>query len=43
MEALKNCESDEVIIEMVSPLKPIKILPIEGEHFTFLVLPVRLK
>lgn len=43
IEALKNCEGDEVIIEMVSPLKPIKILPIEGEGFTFLVLPVRLK
>lgn len=43
IEALKNCDSDEVIIQMISPLKPIKILPIEGDNFIFLVLPVRLK
>ncbi len=43
LDALKNCETDEVRIELNGPLSPMKVLPITGESFLFLVLPVRLK
>ena len=43
LDALKACSSDEVIMEMSSPHAPIKILPLEGEHFTFLVMPMRFR
>ena len=43
MDALKNSESDEVSVQLGGALKPMKILPKEGNAFLFLVLPVRLK
>jgi DNA polymerase-3 subunit beta len=43
LDALKNSETDEVKIELNGALKPMKILPTEGNAFLFLVLPVRLK
>ncbi|MDQ5983098.1 MAG: Beta sliding clamp [Eubacteriales bacterium SKADARSKE-1] len=43
LDALKNVDSDKVKIQMNGPLSPLKILPIEGNSFVFLVLPVRLK
>ena len=42
LEALRACESDKVKLQMNGPLAPIKIVPAEGESFTFLVLPVQL-
>lgn len=43
LDALKAAGTDEVRIEISGPLSPIKILPLQGEDFLFLVLPVRLK
>jgi DNA polymerase-3 subunit beta len=43
IDALKNADCDEIIIELSGALSPMKIVPIEGESFLFLVLPVRLK
>jgi len=43
LDALKAADTDEVRIELLGPLSPIKILPPQGEAFLFLVLPVRLK
>lgn len=43
LEALKNTECDEIRIQLTDPLKPMKILPKEGDSFLFLVLPVRLR
>ncbi|MGI6261071.1 MAG: DNA polymerase III subunit beta [Acutalibacteraceae bacterium] len=43
LDALRAAETDEVRIQMGGPLSPIKILPRDGDHFLFLVLPVRLK
>lgn len=43
LEALRNTESDEVLIELSGTQSPMKLLPVEGEDFLFLVLPVRLK
>lgn len=42
LDALKNCETDEVLVELNGSLKPMKVLPTEGDAFLFLVLPVRL-
>lgn len=42
MDALKNSESDEVKIELNGPQSPMKVLPVDGDSFLFLVLPVRL-
>ncbi|MDD6489832.1 MAG: DNA polymerase III subunit beta [Clostridia bacterium] len=43
LDALRNSETDEVKIQLSSPLSPIVIMPSEGNSFLFLVLPVRLK
>jgi len=43
LDALKACECDEIKIALGSSLSPMKILPVEGDSFLFLVLPVRLK
>lgn len=42
-DALKATECDEVYLEITDPVSPIKITPLEGESFLYLVLPVRLK
>lgn len=43
LDALRASESDKILLEMNGPLSPIKILPMQGNSFLFLVLPVRLK
>ncbi|HNX64910.1 MAG TPA: DNA polymerase III subunit beta [Oscillospiraceae bacterium] len=42
IEALKATESDKVRLFMNGGLGPMKISPLEGDSYTFLVLPVRL-
>lgn len=42
-DALKACETDLVMIKFNSNLSPCIIKPVEGEEFTQMVLPVRLK
>ena len=42
IDALKATDCDEVKIEFIGPLKPIKITPISGDDFLFLVLPVQI-
>ncbi|MBR2338843.1 MAG: DNA polymerase III subunit beta [Clostridia bacterium] len=43
LEALRNTECDEVVIELSGTQSPMKIVPTSGDGFLFLVLPVRLK
>ena len=43
LDALNAADSDEVRIELAGPVSPVKIMPIEGDSFLFLVLPMRLK
>ncbi|MEG0614594.1 MAG: DNA polymerase III subunit beta [Oscillospiraceae bacterium] len=43
LEALKATESDQVKLLMNGGLAPMKIVPLDGDSYTFLVLPVRLK
>lgn len=43
IDALKNSEVDMVRLEISGPLSPMKVLPVEGDSFLFLVLPMKLK
>lgn len=44
MDALRVAPSDQVVLELSSPITPCIIVPAEGEeNFLFMVLPVRLK
>lgn len=43
LDALRNSGCDKVVMELSGPLSPVKVLPLEGEEFLFLVLPVRFK
>lgn len=43
IDALKNSETDEICLELSGPLSPMKLVPVEGDSFLFLVLPVRMK
>ena len=42
LDALRNCNVNEVYLEINEKSSPIKIVPLEGEDFLFLVLPVRI-
>lgn len=43
LDALRNADTDMVRAQFNGPLSPMKIVPMEGDSFLFLVLPVRLK
>lgn len=43
LDALHTCDDDEVMVELVNPTSPVKIVPLQGDEFLFLVLPVMLK
>ena len=43
LDALRSAESDEVRLLLNSPISPMLVLPKEGDSFSFLVLPVRLR
>ncbi len=43
LDALRSSGCDRVVMELSGQLSPIKILPVEGDEFTFIVLPVRFK
>lgn len=43
LDALRNVDGDQMRVELNGALSPMKILPMEGNSFLFLVLPVRLK
>ncbi|PWM26080.1 MAG: DNA polymerase III subunit beta [Oscillospiraceae bacterium] len=43
LDALRAAGCDEVLLQVSGPLAPMKIVPVSGDAFLFLVLPVRLK
>ena len=43
MDALRFADVSQVRFEISGPLSPVKVLPVEGEDFVYLVLPVRFK
>lgn len=42
IDALKSIDDDEVSITFISALTPCIIHPIEGDHYKYLILPIRL-
>ncbi len=42
-DALRSCESDEVLINLNGPIAPAVIVPTEGDQFLYLILPVKIK
>ncbi len=43
LDALKHAGTDKVTMEITSSLSPIKVMPLDGDDFLFLVLPVRFR
>lgn len=42
IDALRSIDEDQVYINFISALTPCIIHPIEGDHFKYLILPIRL-
>ncbi len=43
LDALRACTDEQVILSLKGSLNPLVLTPTEGDKFTYLVLPVRLK
>lgn len=43
LETIKACEGDKVKMLISGGLSPMKVVPVNGDNFIYLVLPVRLK
>lgn len=43
LEALRNCDADRIRLQMSGSNKVIKITPLEGESFVYLIMPIQLK
>ena len=43
LDAMRNSGCDEVYLEISGATSPMKVLPVEGDDFLYLVLPVRIK
>lgn len=43
MDALRNSECDEVKVQFTKNPSPIKVVPLSGNEFTYLVMPVKVK
>lgn len=42
LEALRSCDTEEVLIELNGSISPAIIIPPEGESFLYFILPVRM-
>jgi len=42
MDVLKAIDDEDIVLEMVSSVKPCVVKPVEGNKFEYLVLPVRI-
>lgn len=43
LDALRACPDENVVMKLKGSLNPMVLTPVDGEGFTYLVLPVRLK
>ena len=43
LDALRAAGDDTVLLQLKGPLNPVVVSPLEGDKYTYLVLPVRLK
>ncbi len=41
-EGIESVEGEEVVLRLISPLRPGLLQPVEGEDFRYLVMPIRL-
>ena len=41
-EGIESVQGDEVMVRLISPLRPGLLEPVEGEDFRYLVMPIRL-
>lgn len=41
-EGIESVEGEEVLLRLISPLRPGLLQPVEGEDFRYLVMPIRL-
>lgn len=41
-DALRNSGCDEIVFELGGPVSPVKVLPVSGDDFLYLLLPVRI-
>lgn len=41
-EGIESVEGDEILVRLISPLRPGLLQPVEGEDFRYLVMPIRL-
>ena len=42
LDALRNCDTDKIKMDFNGARKPLKIMPLDGDSFLFIVLPMRL-
>ena len=42
LDALKNCDTDEIRLALSGPIKPMVIKPVKGDSFLSIVVPMRL-
>lgn len=43
LDALKACQTDQIVLGLTDGVSPAVITPLEGDSFVYMVLPVRLK
>jgi len=41
-EGIESVEGDELLVRLISPLRPGLLQPVESEDFRYLVMPIRL-
>jgi DNA polymerase-3 subunit beta len=41
-EGIESVDGDEILLRLISPLRPGLLQPVEGEDFRYLVMPIRL-
>jgi DNA polymerase-3 subunit beta len=41
-EGIESVEGDEILLRLISPLRPGLLQPVEGDDFRYLVMPIRL-
>lgn len=43
LDALKACESDKIKIQLLASNRPVKIVPVTGDSFMYLLMPIQLR
>ena len=41
-EGIESVQGDEILLRLISPLRPGLLEPVEGDDFRYLVMPIRL-